>query len=58
MNVGNLDYRKKISFSIVHFADMTYVQNAFQKEVVGLLLGFKKLTKTVYQKFLNYVKVF
>jgi len=37
---------------------MIYVQNAFKKEVVGLLLGFRKLTKTVYQKFLNFVKVY
>lgn len=58
MNAGNLDYRKKISFSIVLCADMIYAQNAFKKEVVGLLLGFRKLTKTAYQKFLNFVKVF
>lgn len=37
---------------------MIYAQNAFKKEVVGLLLGFRKLTKTVYQKFLNFVKVY
>ncbi len=37
---------------------MIYAQNAFKKEVVGLLLGFRKLRKTAYQKFLNFVKVF
>jgi hypothetical protein len=58
MNADNLDYRKKNSFSIVLCADMIYVKNAFQKEVVGLLQGFRKLTKIVYQKFLNFVKVF
>lgn len=58
MNAGHLDYRKKNSFSIVHCVDMIYVQNVFQKEVVGLLQGFRKLTKIVYQKFLNFVKVF
>lgn len=58
MNVDNLDYRKKNSFSIVHYADMIYVQNAFKREVVGLLLGFRKLTKIVCKKSLNFVKVF